>query len=580
MKPVTRMSMIAALAVAFAGCGGGGASEKAPVAYGQKLSVQEDSRLEGALKATVRSPQALDFAIVSGPAHGTVQLNASTGRFVYEPSADYFGPDGFTFNASAAGLVSKPANVEVLVSNVDDPPRVEEIPDVGNSAAVGTVRVALRIVEPDGEPVTVDATAANPSVVGVSVDLQQQTVLLEAREYGESAISVLVRDAGNAVTRQFRYSVADVTKTARVASQAPDREAIVVLNERADATDFELGHNGQVAFARMDQIIDTVRALPDDIEDESFARKLWRFVRDNVYHAPPVSAEQWLYASWPTMASFGWGFCGHVAAVFVRIARAAGYEARVWGLNGHVVPEVYAEGAWQMYDPDLAVYYHRRDGAVASVEDLVGDPFLIRNPVDPIFHPGGNDWAYSETVAEIYASTDDNRIADHVFLSQEGFRGSRVTLPAGARLIYPGRWTPPPIGYDAEVEYTIEAFRQARMELPSGYAGSLSTPWVLWDVQGIGRVDVMGRQFAAGSKELKEFLQTPGASVTSVTVLENPSGLALVFMVNALWYQVDDDNEIGLTGKDVWALRVHATSLAEEHRLDGASPEILMKPRP
>ena len=64
-----------------------------------------------------------------------------------------------------------------------------------------------------------------------------------------------------------------------------------------------------------------------------FDRKLWRFVRDSVYHDVPLDARQWLYNPWVTLNSHGWGYCGHVAGTFVEIARAAGYEARVWGLR-------------------------------------------------------------------------------------------------------------------------------------------------------------------------------------------------------------------------------------------------------
>lgn len=582
MHAVARIVVIAILAAVGTACGGGGGdgSHGALLAHGQELAVAEDSRLDGILRATVPASKPVSFVLVSGPARGSLELDATTGRFSYLPEADYFGSDSFAFKAQTADGVSGPASIQISIRNVDDAPRLAEIADVGNSASSAAVRIPLQVVEPDGEPVSIIATASDPSVVHVSVDPAGAAILLEGREYGEAVISIQVRDAVNTVSGQFAFSVRDVTRSARVASASPEHEAIVISNGRPVETRFELLHNGQIAFTRIDQIIEAVRALSDDVEDEPFERKLWRYVRDAVYHAPPVNAEQWLYASWPTMASFGWGFCGHVAAIYVRVARAAGYEARVWGLNGHVVPEIYVDGAWRMYDPDLAVYYRRRDGAIAGVEDLVADPLLIRSPVNPLFNPGGNDWAYSDTVAAIYGSADDNRLADHVFLSLEEFRGSTITLPADARLVYPGHWTPAPIGYDGSEPYPIEAFRQARMELPAGFLGNLSPPWVLWDVQGTGRVKVMDRVFDAGSAELAAFLQAPGASVTSVDVVENDAGLALVFMVNALWYRVEVDNEVELTGKDVWGLRVQMTTLAPEHRLNVPPPESLMKPRP
>ena len=34
------------------------------------------------------------------------------------------------------------------------------------------------------------------------------------------------------------------------------------------------------------------------------------------------------------------------------------------GFVGHVVPEIYIDGRWQIYDPDLAVFYHNLDGTI------------------------------------------------------------------------------------------------------------------------------------------------------------------------------------------------------------------------
>ena len=164
-------------------------------------------------------------------------------------------------------------------------------------------------------------------------------------------------------------------------------------------------HNGHLAFSNLQQILDAVRAQPDEVSDampiEPFERKLWRFVRDNTYHAAPVNGEQWTNAAWPAINSFGWAFCANVSAALVQIARAAGYESRIWELNGHVVPELLIDSAWEMFDPDIAIYYHRRDRRIAGVQDLAADAALISGPTAPIFSASENDWGYGSTVAGI-----------------------------------------------------------------------------------------------------------------------------------------------------------------------------------
>src|SRR5262249_29887098 len=52
--------------------------------------------------------------LVSGPAHGTLTLNAS-GSFTYTPEADYAGPDFFTYRASDGTASGNVATVTLTV---------------------------------------------------------------------------------------------------------------------------------------------------------------------------------------------------------------------------------------------------------------------------------------------------------------------------------------------------------------------------------------------------------------------------------------------------------------------------------
>jgi hypothetical protein len=63
---------------------------------------------------TGASGVALTAVLVSGPAHGMLQLNAD-GSFTYTPNAGYTGPDSFTYQAAAGSITSNVANVSVTV---------------------------------------------------------------------------------------------------------------------------------------------------------------------------------------------------------------------------------------------------------------------------------------------------------------------------------------------------------------------------------------------------------------------------------------------------------------------------------
>src|SRR5207249_11632699 len=60
-------------------------------------------------------------ALVAGPSHGTLTLNAN-GSFTYTPAANYNGPDSFTYRASDGTLTSNIATVAITVAAVNDAP--------------------------------------------------------------------------------------------------------------------------------------------------------------------------------------------------------------------------------------------------------------------------------------------------------------------------------------------------------------------------------------------------------------------------------------------------------------------------
>jgi hypothetical protein len=104
-----------------------------PVATGQTVSVPSNGSKAILLTGDdgdSEVAQVLTFAIASNPAHGTITgFNPATGALTYTPSADYFGPDSFTFTVTddaaagqPAGLTSAPATVPIVVTVANNAP--------------------------------------------------------------------------------------------------------------------------------------------------------------------------------------------------------------------------------------------------------------------------------------------------------------------------------------------------------------------------------------------------------------------------------------------------------------------------
>ncbi len=101
-----------------------------PVAQGQSVTVDEDASVTITLGGSdaETAPADLVFAIVSGPAHGTLgALDGVTRQVTYTPGADYFGADSFVFRITDANGASSQATVSIDVNGLNDAPRLAAV---------------------------------------------------------------------------------------------------------------------------------------------------------------------------------------------------------------------------------------------------------------------------------------------------------------------------------------------------------------------------------------------------------------------------------------------------------------------
>lgn len=543
-----------------------------------ELSTLEEEAVTGVLVAPDGSSGQQSLR-VTGSHHGSVSLDSTSGKFVFEPAADFFGVAGFTalhFRGSALTGIFK---VSVTVENVNDAPRIDPIPDLTNSPLSATVDYTVAVFDPDFDTPSLSVVVTNPAVVAASIERVSGLLSLQALEAGESSIQITASDAQAESATAFRFTAEEFPKAFVLSFPDPDNGAALLKNVSESTVDFVLEHNGFPVFEDIDHVVAYVEGMPEQFEGENFGHKLWRFVRESVYHDVPLSAEQWLYDPWVTVNSLGWGFCGNVAAAFVEVARAAGYPARVWGLSGHVVPEIEIDGRWVMYDPDLSVFYRDANGQVAGVEQLAADPGLITAPNEPIYSGSSYSFPYSEVVADIYASQADNFDGSGIFLATHERPSSRIVLPPQAELIYPGRWTEAPTGYDGDEPYTVRHFRQAMLRLADGWVGTVTLPWLVWDVLGSGQAGVGGEAYEIGSSELTDRLRNTDAPITTLEIYAG-SAVRIVYLINGVRFDIRNNNTISV--RSLWprALDAAAVELSPEHAAGEPIDAALRKPRP
>jgi hypothetical protein len=151
-----------------------------------------------------------------------------------------------------------------------------------------------------------------------------------------------------------------------------------------------------------------------------------------------------------------------------------GYTARVWQLEGHVVGEVLINGRWEMYDPDLKVYYFNASGQIAGAEELMNNPALVTNPINPVLALTAD--AYQQYVATIYSSKTDNEVS-HASPLQDVDMTFQV--PPGATLEFPDVYE---TRLDGLKLSPIVSYTNARLVIPAGFIGTIREPLIIHSI--------------------------------------------------------------------------------------------------
>lgn len=304
------------------------------------------------------------------------------------------------------------------------------------------------------------------------------------------------------------------------------------VNRSAENRSVRVEING-VALHSLADLVREVLAMPAEQADEPLHRRAWRYVVQRRTHSWPITGGIFQHQPELFLRSVGLGFCDDVAAVLARMWRAMGYEARVIGLSGHVVPEVLVEGRWELYDPDYGVYYVNPQGTVASVADIAGNGNLLTSPLLRL--SSASIGAYDASLAALYTSVHDNSDASWLMQASSAPFAQALDLPSGATLELRG-------GGSLEVP-TIEAgisvvSGSLRLHLPRGFVGKVQLPYVLTDVSGDGRVVLYWQSVDVPPQGLAPWITsryngTPSVGIPEIDIERVGSeGLTLTMMVN------------------------------------------------
>ena len=197
----------------------------APVALADSVAVSEDGNVAVTLRGTDVEGTALTFTVVTPPAHGVLTGTAPT--LTYVPTANYNGPDNFTFTVNDGSAESAAAVVSVNVQPVNDAPvALDDIASVDEDSSANLV---LRGTDPEGSALTF-SLVTQPAHGVLNGTPPNVTYVPAANYFGSDSFTFRVNDGA------LDSATATVTLTVRSVNDLPVAQSdSVVVSEDGGA---------------------------------------------------------------------------------------------------------------------------------------------------------------------------------------------------------------------------------------------------------------------------------------------------------------------------------------------------------
>jgi RHS repeat-associated protein len=141
----------------------------APTAQSQTGSTPEDVSLSVTLSGSDVENSPLTFQIITSPAHGS--LTGTAPNLSYTPTANYSGPDSFTYKTGDGQLQSAVATVSITVNPVDDAPVAANQTVTTDEDVAANITLTAVDVEGDGLDFAVLTQPAQGTLSGTPPNL-------------------------------------------------------------------------------------------------------------------------------------------------------------------------------------------------------------------------------------------------------------------------------------------------------------------------------------------------------------------------------------------------------------------------
>jgi len=385
-----------------------------------------------------------------------------------------YNPDTYT-SSDLPSILIKGGNLRLLESNDVKSFRLEMPVSASNITIVANPASNCSSIFINGEKVAGSTPYQLTVADGMTINIRA-TFMDSTEKYYNIDVATNQSLDGSGEMLSYYFKVQDLTN-----------DYTIIYNDQDVDVSVDIDLNYQM-YRSSSELYQEVAQMTDEFSDEPLQRKAWRYIKNNRYHFPPITREIWVDSPALFFNSLGLGWCGDASLLFMRIMKPLGFTTRYSVLEGHVVPEVLVNNRWELWDPDLEVYFYNSQGMVAGIDELAANPVLVTNPINPI-RPV-SDYIYSQRYADIYSSPLGPHADGEYPAPMEV--SSQFTLPARGRVELP---------YHADITLTAidnwypKKFANAKLTIPRDWSGTITNPLVLQSIgyEGKHSLDVIAK---------------------------------------------------------------------------------------
>ncbi|MBO6719225.1 MAG: tandem-95 repeat protein [Rhizobiaceae bacterium] len=215
----------------------------APVANGDSYVTDEDTPLIIAAPGLLANDfdidgDALASSLVTGPAHGTLVMNAD-GSFTYSPDADFHGEDSFTYLVNDGTANSNTATVTITVNPVNDAPVANGdsyVTDEDTPLIIAAPGLLANDFDIDGDALASSLVTGPAHGTLVMNTDGSFTYTPDADYHGQDSFTYLVNDGtANSNTATVTITVNPANEAPLITSDGAGETASVTINENTTA---------------------------------------------------------------------------------------------------------------------------------------------------------------------------------------------------------------------------------------------------------------------------------------------------------------------------------------------------------